>query len=124
MSHPVDRFYAAVSVLAGHEQIKQRLMKAFEDNLEAIDADELPSAAKKAFASLKNTMHQVTPANGEGPICASVRKMSIEEAGACAKSVVELYHEVRFDNGQAPLPLEKRGRRKSIPPFLVKSRKS
>lgn len=124
MSYHVDRFYAAVSVLAGHEQIKQRLMKAYEDNLEAIDEDDLPAKAKKAFANLKNIMHQVSPANGEGPICASVRKMSIEEADACAKSVVELYHEVSFDGGQSPLPLEKRGRKKRVPPFLVKSGES
>jgi hypothetical protein len=32
MSYHVDRFYAAVSVLSGHGHIKQRLIKAYEEN--------------------------------------------------------------------------------------------
>ena len=36
MTYPVDSFHAAASVLVGHGHIKQRLMKAFEDHLDAL----------------------------------------------------------------------------------------
>jgi len=122
MSYHVDRFYAAVSVLAGHGHIKQRLINAYEDNLVAICEDELPISVKQSFSDLKHLMNRVTPLNGEGTICASVRKMSVEEAADCAVSVVTLYHEIsRVDAGrEAVLPLDSKDR-SSVPPFLVKS---
>ncbi len=122
MSNQVDRFFAAVSVLAGHGHIKQRLMKAYEDNLEAIDEDELPVAIKQAFADLRRDMHRVTPANGEGTICASVRKMSVGEASECAVSVVALFQEVsRLSDGKQRAQALDSEERKTVPPFLVKS---
>ena len=33
MTDHLDRFHAALTVLAGHGHIKQRLIRAFEDNL-------------------------------------------------------------------------------------------
>lgn len=122
MSYQVERFYAAVSVLASHGHIKQRLMKAYEDHLDDISTDELPAAIRETFLELQADMHRVAPLNGEGPICASVRKMSPEEAGDCAVSVVSLYRElIRLNRGgQADLPLEQQDRR-VVPPFLIKS---
>ena len=122
MSYHVDRFYAAVSVLATHGHIKQRLMNAFGDHLDGIDEEELPESIREAFANLRNEMHRVTPLKGEGSICASVRKMSTEEAGDCAVSVVSLYREMihHSDPAQVPLPLNHRNR-KAVPAFLVKS---
>ena len=49
MSYQVDRFYAAVMVLAGHGHIKQRLMKAYEEYLVEIGEDEVPIAVKQTF---------------------------------------------------------------------------
>jgi hypothetical protein len=122
MSYHEDRFYAAVSVLAGHGHIKQRLIKAYEDNLGAISEDELPIAVKQPFSDLKHQMNRVTPLNGEGPICASVRKMSVDEAADCAVSVVAQYGEIARlgDSGQAMLPLDG-PEAKVVPPFLVKA---
>jgi hypothetical protein len=67
-------------------------------------------------------MNRVSPLNGEGPICASVRKMSVEEAAECAVSVVSLYGEIARlgDSGQAILPLDGK-EQEVVPPFLVKS---
>ena len=42
MTHHVDRFYAAVSVLAGDGHMKQRLIKAYQENLGDIAEDDLP----------------------------------------------------------------------------------
>jgi hypothetical protein len=67
-------------------------------------------------------MNRVTPLNGEGPICASVRKMSVEEAAECATLVVSLYGEISRlgDSGQELLPLDG-NEPKVVPPFLVKA---
>ena len=122
MTDQVDRFLAAVSVLAGHGHIKHRLIKAYQDNLDHINEDNLPNAVKKPFAQLKSMMHCVTPAGGEGSICASVRKMSVDEASQCAESLVTLYGAIiRHDeNGQELLPLTREDG-ESVPPFLIKS---
>lgn len=121
MSHYVERFHAAVSVLAGHGHVKQRLMRAYEENLGDIRPDELPVSVRQAFADLKHQMNCVAPLNGEGPICASVRKMSVADASECASVVVALFGEISRlgDNAQAHLPFE--GQDRPVPPFLVKS---
>ena len=122
MSYHVDRFLAAVSVLAGHGHIKQRLIKAYEDNLVDINEEELPITLKEPFADLKQQMHRVSPLNGEGPICASVRKMSIEQASDCAAVVVSLYDELARRSERAEVSLSSEGQeRLGVPPFLVKS---
>ncbi len=122
MSYHVDRFLAAVSVLAGHGHIKQRLITAFEENLAALTEEDLPIALRQAFSDLRHQMHRVSPLNGEGPICASVRKMSVKEASECAVSIVSLYSEVMrlSDGSQAVLPLSAQ-EKAVVPPFLVKS---
>ncbi len=122
MTNHVECFHAALTVLAGHGHIKQRLTKAYEDNLVDIHEDELPTAMKPLFADLRRQMHSVAPLNGEGPICASVRKMSCDEASKCAESVVRLFREIarQQDNTQASLALGEVEEIR-VPPFLVKS---
>ena len=122
MTDHLDRFHAALTVLAGHGHIKQRLIKAFEDNLVEIHEDELPIALKQSFADLRHDMHRVRPLNGEGPICVSVRKMSLDEASEIAGRIVTLYGEIarRRDDLQTSLPLTEADETR-VPPFLVKS---
>ncbi len=122
MTNHVDRFHAALTVLAGHGHIKQRLIKAYEDNLVDISEDDIPPAAKQSFSDLRRQMRNVIPSNGEGPICATVRKMSLTEASECAASMVTLYGELSRlrDDTQVNLPLTD-GEESRVPPFLVKS---
>jgi hypothetical protein len=122
MTDHLDRFHAALTVLAGHGHIKQRLIKAFEESLVDIHEDELPIAMKQSFADLRHEMHRVTPLNGEGPICASVRKMSLTEASEIAGRIVTLYGEIARlrDDLQTSLPLTE-AEETRVPPFLVKS---
>jgi hypothetical protein len=122
MTNHVDRFHAALTVLAGHGHVKQRLMRAYEDNLVEIPEDELPVALRQPFSDLRQQMHSVTPLNGEGPVCASVRKMSFDEASVCAASIVTLFVDVvrMSDDLQASLPLTE-GEETRVPPFLIKS---
>lgn len=121
MPYHIDNFFTAVSVLAGHGHIKQRLIAAYEDNLESIDEDYLPNPVRQSFVDLKNLMHRVPPANGEGPICASVRKMSVDEANQCAQIMVDIYGDMirHSDSGQTTLSLRIDDRPK-VPTFLVK----
>ena len=122
MSHHVNRFFAAISVLVAHGPIKQRLITAYEQHLDEIDDDELPLVVQESFVTLRHTMNCVSPANGEGRICASVRKMSKVQADECARSIIEMYGGVvrHADDVGAPLPLVAEDRQ-IIPPFLVKS---
>ena len=121
MTYHVDRFYAAVSVLAGDGHIKQRLMKAYRDNLDDIVEDELPRDLQKHFRELRARLHCVTPLNGDGRVCASVRKMSVSQASECAVAIVTLYGDMirEAENLQDPLPLHEDAAK--VPPFLVKS---
>ena len=118
----VNRFHAALLVLVGHGHIKQRLIKAYEEHLDDIDEDELPIASKQTFADLRQSMHCVSPLNGEGPVCASVRKMSPADASECASQVVLLFAELARmrDDTQVGLPLGD-GESPRVPPFLLKS---
>ena len=122
MSNHLNRFYGAVSALAGHRDIKQRLMVAFEDHLTLIEVDDVPIAVKQSFADLRQMMSGVDPLNGEGRIRATVRKMSVFEADECAQKMIDLYTEIiRFeDQTQESFPL-RLGDQPLLPPFLVKS---
>jgi len=122
MTNHVNRFYAAVTVLAGDGHIKQRLIRAYQDNLAEIEDDELPLAVKESFTELTQRMHSVAPLNGEGAVRASVRKMSCPEAGECAVSVFALYTEMlrHADGSQEDRP-PPRDDAEVVPPFLVKS---
>ncbi len=122
MTNHADRFYAALNVLAGHGHIKQRLITAYEDYLAEIDEDELPIAIKQSFADLRRLMHRVSPHNGESPVCASVRKMSLTEASECASEIVALFGEVlqSRDEPSVSLPLTEEDTVR-VPPFLIKS---
>jgi len=122
MTNHVECFHAALTVLAGHGHIKQRLIKAYEENLVDINEDELPVSMKQLFADLRRQMYCVTPLNGEGAICASVRKMSFDEASECAASVVTLFGEIAriLDDTQVTLSLDEIEEAR-VPPFLIKT---
>ena len=80
------------------------------------------SGIEYTFSDLKHQMNRVSPLNGEGSICASVRKMSVDEAAESAALVVSLYGEISRlgDSGQVMLPLDGQEPR-VVPPFLVKT---
>lgn len=118
----VDRLEAAVTVLAGDGHIKQRLVRAFQDNLAEIDDDELPIFLQEPFTELRMKLKSVKPLNGEGAVRASVRKMSGTEAGECGKLIVALYTQALRDGAGSGLkrPLSAEDAHE-LPPFLVKS---
>ena len=123
MYHHAESFGAAVMVLVSHSHIKQRLIEAYEKNLAGIDEDDLPKPVRPAFADLQQQMTSVAPLNGEGSICASVRKMSMEQADHCAQLIVDLCSAmIRYgDDGQEILPLASDADGKSGSKFVIKS---
>jgi len=124
MSNHVDRFYAAVSVVASHGNIKQRIIAAFEDNLADIDDTNLPSAIRNKFIELRAMVTGVKPLNGEGHIRATVRKMSVVEAEKCSRKMLDLYTDLVHLEGELEESPINIGDQTRIPPFLVKSANS
>src|SRR6056297_2385635 len=94
MSPLTKHFQEAVLALAGHAPIKQRLVCAYSDHLSAVHDEDLPRRLLGRFSDLRRRLHSVTPLNGEGPVRASVRKMSGPEAADCAKIIVAMYGEL------------------------------
>ena len=125
MSNHIDRFHAAMLAVAGHGNVKQRLIGAFEEHLSVIEDEELPVAVREEFAELKSLVTGVEPLNGEGRIRATVRKMSVPEADRCAHALVELYSRVvrSTDRDEEVVPLNI-GEPTGIPSFLLKSASS
>lgn len=123
MSYLSDRFRRAVKILAGNGQIKQRLIVAYETHLEDIADDELPKFARSSFANLQSMMHRIAPLNGEGPIRASVRKMSLAEAQECAELIVAIFAVVAAvrDEGERPSLVAVSQAGEEIPAFLTKT---
>lgn len=120
MSNHVERLHSAVLRMAGHGTIKQRLVEAFEDNLDYIEEHDLPEDIRPAFSQLSSMLTRVAPLNGEGAICASVRKMSIIEANECAGLMVGIYSEILRlgESTSTPVAVDDEA---IVPPFLVKS---
>ncbi len=116
MQQYVDRFYSAVLVLVGDGHIKQRLIAAYADNIEGIDVSDLPVELKSDFLDLEDELHSVPPASDEGAVCATVRKMSGEQASGCARRLLALYAELLTwrDEQDDQLPVE-------VPPPPLKS---
>jgi hypothetical protein len=126
MSNHVDRFYAAVSVIASHGNIKQRLVTAFEEHLAVIEDEDLPVVVREKFAELRALMSGVEPLNGEGHVRATVRKMSVPEADECSRRMLDLYTDmVNLYKGVEESPAisigdQGIGDQTRVPPFLVK----
>ena len=122
MPDQAERFGSALSVLAGHGDIKKRLIQAFEENLNDIDQQALPSLIERQFRRLRQRMTSVAPLPGENPICASVRKMSVFEADECARMVVGIYGELlRTDVVDDVAPVDDGAELGEVPAILLKS---
>lgn len=120
MPTTVDRFFAAVAVLAGEGRIKQRLLKAFTENLKDIDEDDLPVASREPFADLRRRLTEVPPQSSESRVCASIRKMSKRDASECAAVVLDIYAELSKQPVTVALPTLAEDQ-VDVPAFLVKS---
>ncbi|HZD53445.1 MAG TPA: hypothetical protein VE175_10370, partial [Woeseiaceae bacterium] len=83
----------------------------------------LPAEARKRFEELKRMMRSVAPLNGEGPIRATVRKMSAADAARCGGLMLDLLTVLIRCSATDRIPAAPRIERErpAVPPFLVKS---
>ena len=123
MFDPVDRFFAALSVMAGDGNVKQRLVQAYEDHLQALEEGSLPPEARQPFADLMRVLRAVAPLNGEGPVRATVRKMSPQDAAHCGRLMLELLTLLvrSAANEEDARPAKGLKDRAAVPAFLVRS---
>jgi hypothetical protein len=89
-----DRFYSAVRTLAGDGPVKQRLLTAYKDNLEALPADGVPDSIRHHLDALRQAMTAAKPVGQECAIVATVRKMSPAQASGLAVDIVAMFSEL------------------------------
>jgi hypothetical protein len=82
--------HKATLELAKPTALKQRLTDAFKRHLIDLPTHELPAEVRKDFEALRQSMTRLRCQRGECPVAATVRKMSIGEADACAARIVAL----------------------------------
>ena len=85
-----ENFHKATLELAKSAALKQRLTDAFARHLQDMPASEMPGELRGDFESLRKRMTQVSPLRGETAVAATVRKMSLDDADACAARIVAL----------------------------------
>lgn len=83
-----ESLHKATLELAKSTALKQRLTDAFKRYLLDLSASELPGEMRQEFEALRQSMTRVPPAYGQCAVAATVRKMSIGEADACAARIV------------------------------------
>jgi hypothetical protein len=97
-----DHFRRAVSVLVGPGPIKQRLAEAYLGHLRSVDARALPSSVMPDFLALSDALSSTKATGGMNAVEVSVRKMSEQEAGRHATSVLEMF--IALEGGEALEP--------------------
>ena len=85
-----ESLHKATLELAKPSALKQRLTDAFTRYLIDLTAQDMPSEVRQDFEALRQSMTRVRPQHGECAVIATVRKMSIGEADACAARIVAL----------------------------------
>lgn len=85
-----ESLYKATLELAKPSAQKQRLTDAFTRHLLDLPTHEMPGDLRQDFEALRLSMTRVRPLQGESAVAATVRKMSIGEADACAARIVAL----------------------------------
>jgi hypothetical protein len=94
MSPLAQRFAEAVRTLIGDGPVKIRLVQAYAANLADLADVEFPAGLRRDFVDLQVALSRVAPVGNESRVRASVQKMSPDEAGSHAATIVKLYVEL------------------------------
>lgn len=100
---------------------KQRLIAAFSKYLVEIDGTDLPPSVRPDFINLCGELEAMSPLPGETAVQATVRKMSMAEAEACAARVVSLVGALLGDDALAPATARHLDGDTVIPLFAVEA---
>jgi len=93
-----ESLHKATLELAKSSALKQRLTDAFTRHLLDLPTQEMPGELRQDFEALRQSMTRIRPQQGECPVTATVRKMSIGEADACASRIVALLDTLHRSN--------------------------
>lgn len=85
-----ESLHKAALELAKSTPLKQRLTDAYTRHLLELPTYEVPGELRPDFEALRQSMTRMPPACGESAVVATVRKMSMGDAAACATHIVEL----------------------------------
>jgi uncharacterized protein YecA (UPF0149 family) len=85
-----ESLHKATLELARPTALKQRLTDAYTRHLMELPTQDMPGELRQDFEALRQSMTRVRPQHGECSVTATVRKMSIGEADACAARIVAL----------------------------------
>lgn len=96
-----ESLHKATLELAKASSIKQRLTDAYSRHLKDLTAADLPGAIRAEFEVLRQRLTEVVPLRGETAVAATVRKMSIDEADACAAHIVGLLDTLHREAGRS-----------------------
>ena len=118
MSSLAKRFEAAVSALVGEGSVKDRLVEAYTDHLDDLGDSELPQSLRTTFEDLHTDLHTVTPIGKEPCVRATIRKMSMLQAGNHARTIVSIYAKLVHDSEHAEPLKVVNGKPKKLPRFL------
>jgi hypothetical protein len=118
MSHLAEPFANAVRTLIGDGPIKQRLVRAYAEHLENLQAAELPAGLRASFGNLQEALSRISPVGNESRVRANVQKMSPAEAGTHAGTIVKLYVELMVQ-GERAEPLKVVSTVKTPPRYLT-----
>jgi hypothetical protein len=97
-----ESLHRATLELAKATALKQRLTDAFTRHLIDLPTHELPAEVRRDFDALRQSMTRLRGHHGECPVAATVRKMSIGEADACAARIVALLDTLHRSSLTAP----------------------
>jgi hypothetical protein len=85
-----ESLHKAALELAKSTALKQRLIDAYTRYLLDLSPHDMPGEVRDDFEALRQSMTRVRPQHGECPVAATVRKMSVGEADACAARIIAL----------------------------------
>jgi hypothetical protein len=97
-----ESLHRATLELAKSTALKQRLTDAFTRHLIDLPTQDLPGEVRQDFEVLRQSMTRIRPQHGECPVAATVRKMSIGEADACAARIIALLDTLHRTSLAAP----------------------
>jgi hypothetical protein len=113
-----QRFADAVRTLIGDGPVKQRLSQAYAAHLQDLAETEFPAALRRDFGELQLALSRIAPVGNETRVRASVQKMSPDEAGNHAATIVKLYVDL-LNNLERAEPLKVVASPKKPPHFLT-----
>jgi hypothetical protein len=115
-----DCLVAAVTALAGHGALKDRIIAAWSAHLESLDPLLLPEDVRAEFILLGALLHGARALPGDTALRASVRKLSHVESWHCASFLVRALASTTAQATRAALESEAGRNEESAPITLLR----